>query len=442
MSHFIRQLRARPLRSAVANESKFYATPRTPDEIRVWQLDQFNQIWSGISARIPFYKALVEERKMPPRFESWEQFRQVMPIADRSFVQRKKEELGDPSRPADFVRTTGGSTSEPVQLPAWRSELDFANADAWLARSWFGIDPSDKLFLIWGHSHQLGKGIRGKINALRRDFKDKLLGYRRWSAYDLSESAVRRAGDALLKFRPAWIMAYAVALDQLARVNADRAKEFAALNLKAALASAESFPRRDSAAQIARVLGCRVAMEYGAVESGAIAHQRADSRFQIFWRHWMVDGLPSADVPGAFEIFLTSLYPRKFPLIRYQIGDLITEDPNAPAFDQTFASVLGRCNDYISLPNGTHIHSEAFTHAVKECETVGRFQIAQSGTGKISFRYVAATEDAAVENEIRRRLTIVHPGLKDVAFEHVASLPHTIAGKTRTIVREESNERR
>src|SRR2546423_12776795 len=136
MSHFIRQLRARPLRSAIADESKFYATPRPPDEIRVWQLDQFNQIWSGISERVPFYRALVQERKAPRRFESWEQFRQVMPTAERSFRSRKKEELIDPSHPADFVRTTGGSTSEPVQLPAWRSELDFANADAWLARRW------------------------------------------------------------------------------------------------------------------------------------------------------------------------------------------------------------------------------------------------------------------------------------------------------------------
>lgn len=442
MSHFIRQLRARSLRSAVEEQNKFYATARTSDEIRVWQRNQFNQIWPEISERVPFYRALVQEKRAPRRFESWEEFRQVMPIADRAFVQRKKEELSDPSRPADFVRTTGGSTSEPVQLPAWRSELHFANADAWLARSWFGVDPSDKLFLIWGHSHQLGKGLRGKINALRRDFKDKLLGYCRWSAYDLSETALRSAGDALLKFRPAWIMAYAVALDQFVRVNADRAQEFAALNLKAALASAESFPRGNSAAEIARVLGCRVPMEYGAVESGVIAHQRADSRFQIFWRHWMVDGAPSADIPGAFEIFLTSLYPRKFPLIRYQIGDLMSEDPNAATFDQTFASVLGRCNDYISLPDGTRIHSEAFTHAVKECETVSRFQIAQSGNGIISFRYITATEDAAEENEIRRRLTIVNPGLSDVAFERVASLPHTIAGKTRTIIREEMNERR
>jgi len=334
------------------------------------------------------------------------------------------------------MRTTGGSTSEPVQLPAWKSELDYANADVWLARSWFGIDPGDKLFLIWGHSHHFGRGILGKINAIRREMKDVILGYNRASAYDLSETAMRRAGEALLKFRPKWVMAYSVALDQFARANADRGRELQGLNLKAAIASAEAFPRANSAERIGELLGCPVAMEYGAVETGPIANQHREGKFQIFWRRWFIEGATSAQVPGTFEVFLTSLYPRKFPLIRYRIGDLISDDPNASNFDQTFSRVIGRCNDYVELEDGANIHSEAFTHAVKECEDVASFQVVQANSGKISFRYVATAQHPETESEIRRRLSIVHPELGTIQFERMASLPHTIAGKTRTIVRE------
>jgi phenylacetate-CoA ligase len=246
----------------------------------------------------------------------------------------------------------------------------------------------------------------------------------------------------LLKFRPAWVMGYSVALDQFARSNVDLANELRAINLKAAIATGESFPRSDSVERIAELFGCRVAMEYGAVESGPIAHQRKNGRFQVFWRHWFMEGEPSRNVPGTFEIFLTSLYPRKFPLMRYQIGDLISDDPNATNFDQTFSRVIGRCNDYIELAEGANIHSEAFTHAVKECESVARFQVIQNGSGKIFFRYVATTNDRSIENEIRRRLSIVHPALSKIEFEKVSSLPLTIAGKTRTIFKEETNERR
>ena len=213
------------------------------------------------------------------------------------------------------------------------------------------------------------------------------------------------------------------------------------MNLKAAVATAEAFPRVDSARRIADVLGCRVAMEYGAVESGPIAHQRPDGRFYIFWRNWFIEGTAPSDVPGAFEIFVTSLYSRCFPLVRYRIGDLISEDPNAPQFDQTFSRVIGRCNDYIALSDGASIHSEAFTHAVKECETVARFQVVQTANGKIYFRYVPAANGATDESEIRRRLEMIHPALREIEFQKVASLPQTIAGKTRTIEREESHAR-
>ena len=417
-------------------QRRFYATKRTPDEIRGWQLEQFNKNWSSISEHVPFYVALVREGTAPLRFESWEQFREVMPIIDRETIQKNRANLLDQTRPSGFIRTTGGSTAQPVQLPSWRSELDYANKDVWLARVWFGISPSDKLFLIWGHSHQLGKGIRGRFNALRREVKDMLLGYHRASAYDLSEGAMRRAGKALLRFRPAWIMSYSVALDQFARVNVDLATEFRALKLKAVIATAESFPRSNSAEKIANLFGCRVAMEYGAVESGPVAHQKRDGQFQIFWRNWFVEGAPSANVAGTFEILLTSLYPRKFPLIRYRIGDLISNDPNAAEFDQTFSRVIGRCNDYVELPDGAIVHSEAFAHAVKECEGVGRFQVAQNGTGSIRFRYVPLTNESRTESEIRRRLGLVHPALSGVEIERVASLPLTIAGKSRTVVRE------
>jgi len=153
-----------------------------------------------------------------------------------------------------------------------------------------------------------------------------------------------------------------------------------------------------------------------------------------------VEGEPSPNVPGTFEIFLTSLYPRKFPLLRYRIGDLISDNPNALDFDQTFSRVIGRCNDYIELADGVKIHSEAFTHAVKECDGVGQFQVLQSSDGKISFRYVSVTNDATIQPEICRRLALIHLELQGVEFEKVASLPKTISGKTRTIIRKNADE--
>jgi phenylacetate-coenzyme A ligase PaaK-like adenylate-forming protein len=156
----------------------------------------------------------------------------------------------------------------------------------------------------------------------------------------------------------------------------------------------------------------------------------------VFWRHWFIEGEPSTHVQGAFEIFLTSLYPRCFPLVRYRIGDLISEDPNAAGFNQTFERLIGRCNDCIALPDGGTIHSEAFTHAVKECRFVLGFQVVQNASGTIRFHYLSSANDGTNEAEIRQRLAKIHPNLRDIELKHVTSLPQTIAGKTRSIVRE------
>lgn len=178
-------------------------------------------------------------------------------------------------------------------------------------------------------------------------------------------------------------------------------------------------------------------MEYGAVESGAIAHQRPDGPFVFFWRHWFVEGVAANQVPGAFEIFLTSLYPRCFPLVRYRIGDLLSRNPNDSDFDQTFERVIGRCNDCVELADGTIVHSEAFAHAVKECASVLSFQVVQGRNGNINFNYVRAPQCSTEEPEIRRRLAAINPALQHAALNQVGGIPQTIAGKTRTIVRED-----
>jgi phenylacetate-CoA ligase len=297
--------------------------------------------------------------------------------------------------------------------------------------------PSDRLFLIWGHSHLLGSGLWGWLNGSKQRLKDALLGYDRYSAYDLSERGLRGAAEALLEFEPAYVIAYAAALDRFARVNERHQAAFHRLGLKVAIATAESFPRPDSADFIAGVLGCPVAMEYGAIETGLIAHQRPDGRYVTFWRHSFLEGHESEHLPGAYEILVTSLYPRCFPLLRYRVGDLISANPNDEHFTQTFESVTGRCNDLIVLRNGGVVHSEAFSHAVKEMSSIAGYQVVQSYDGDITLNYVAREPLGPPEmEELRRRLNRINPDLTSIRVARVESLEQTIAGKTRRIFRQ------
>jgi phenylacetate-CoA ligase len=397
-----------------------------------WQLAQFNGQWSQLRLHAPHYRKLAEERRLPAAFSTWQEVQALLPATGRADVRSTAAGMALQTRPADYWRITGGSTAEPVRLPAWKEEAAVASRDVWMARNWWGVTPADPLFMLWGHSHLLGKGWRGKLNGFMRKAKDRLCGYTRVSAYDLSEAALREAGRKLLAARPAWVLGYSVALDRFAKVNADRASAFRSLGLKMAVATAESFPNPQSAGHLSNVLGCPVVMEYGAVETSLIAHQHpADGLFHVLWRSYRVEALPAPEAgEGVWQIAVTSLFPRAFPLVRYRLGDLISPAAGVDV-SEAFSRVTGRCNDTLALADGTLIHSEAFTHAVKECAVVEAFQVVQEPGNSVRVRVVSPSPlSRDQESDIRRRFSLIHPLLTSLCIERVSRLEQTLAGKT------------
>ena len=286
--------------------------------------------------------------------------------------------------------------------------------------------------MIWGHSHLLGNGWKGKLAAIKRGWSDRLLGYYRFSAYDIGESSLLRACDAMLKFKPAMVIGYSVALSRFAEVNFPRRSDLKNLKLKVVVATAEGFPQPDSREKLESLFGCPVVMEYGAVETGVIAHQHPCKKYQVFWQDWLLE----QSSEGQDGLTITSLYPRAFPLIRYALGDRISADTLNSEFDQTFERVEGRCNDSVRLTNGFVIHSEAFTHAIKPCANVRSFQVVHFPSDKLSIQL--ATHLPLLQSDemgIRDRLARILPLAAEVEILQVKQHRQSLAGKTPMILR-------
>jgi len=201
------------------------------------------------------------------------------------------------------------------------------------------------------------------------------------------------------------------------------------------LGTAEGFPSADSVDRLHETFGCPVAMEYGAVETGVVAHTHPSGGYRVFWRNHLVEAV--GDGPTK-RLVVTSLYPRAFSLLRYEIGDEVETESVASgvvAGLAEFRRVIGRCNDYVLLTDGFTVHSEVFSHAIRACAAVRGFQVQQDGDA-ICIHYTATDAlPAEQEGGLRTRLAKVHPGLGAVRLERVASLSQTVAGKTRMIIR-------
>ncbi|MGH8529127.1 MAG: phenylacetate--CoA ligase family protein [Nevskiales bacterium] len=437
MSYVVRWTRTRRRAPALREQAAFYSQPRTSAAIREWQLGRLNQIWQEAYVSSPHYAELKRVHALPERFSSLEEYALRMPILDRPALQREDARFGSIRRAADFSRITGGSTAEPVQIASWRSELRYSDLDYGLAREWFGVKPADRLFLLWGHAHLFGAGWRGTLNRWQRRLKDALLGYHRFSAYDLSPAAMQRAVAALNRFRPDAVIGYSTALEAMAESMLEAGVPLQPYKLKVVIATAEAFRLPDSARRISEAFGCRVAMEYGAVETGVIAHEHPKGGFRVFWRHHLLEGIPSTELPDTYELLITNLFPRCTPLLRYRLGDLVSENPSDPAFDQVFSRVIGRCNDHVQLADGRRIHSELFAHVLRQYPEFQQFQVVQRADGAVALHVVAPLQDGeALFGRLRENLARVHPELARIECRLVDSLPKTIAGKTRRVRRE------
>jgi phenylacetate-coenzyme A ligase PaaK-like adenylate-forming protein len=246
-----------------------------------------------------------------------------------------------------------------------------------------------------------------------------------------------KAAVEMQNFRPDFVLGYSSVLDTFARVNSERRSELRELNVKAVIGAAEGFPFFDSVAHLEDLFNAPVAMEYGSVETNLIAHTRKTGGYEVFWWRYLVELGTSKSPLGGQIAYVTSLYPRCFPLIRYELGDELVCNS---ASDHTvgiheFDRVLGRCNDYVTIPSGDSFHSELFTHAVRGCKQVLGYQLQQSSSEVILALKPGPDFDKSVILRIKYSLLNVDRRLEAVRIVTVADLIRTRAGKTPMVVR-------
>ncbi|MFI4854509.1 MAG: hypothetical protein ACIAQF_05970 [Phycisphaerales bacterium JB065] len=428
-------LRARSIRPLIDEAARSYTRPLDHEQRHAAMLDRLNAVWATAIRHTPRYRKMYEAGTVPERFESLQEYADTVPPLTKQDMRGNTDELTDERRPAENSFTTGGSTGRPTSIPGWHAERQFDLANRWLGRSFYAITPSDSLFLIWGHHHLLGSGWKGKAKGRIRSIKDALLGLTRFSAYDISEERCEEAGRLILRRKPQYIIGYSSTLDLLARTQSHRASEFAQIGLKATIATAEVYPSSDSRKRIAETFGCPAAMEYGTVETGVMAYTHPSGGFRVFWRDHLFElGEPG---PGGGRVLrITSLYERKTPLIRYEIGDEIMPFEGEPLIGPArITSVLGRVNSIVTLIDGKAVHTAAISRAISDREDVRQFQIIDRPDG-LCLKIVAATNEAKPQilNHVRRNLAKLSPTLSEAPVVFVSRIQQTKAGKTPLVV--------
>lgn len=157
--------------------------------IETYQVEKFNEIWADAIANIPFYTEWRKKHNLPAKISSLKEL-MAWPVLTKLELTEDPEKMYR-NYPPDGHTITSGSTGIPLKIPVENGTSIQSNM--WIGRSANGIVPGMRTFLIWGHHHLHGTGLRRIDHKIMREIKDRILSYKRISAYDTSAKAMQKA---------------------------------------------------------------------------------------------------------------------------------------------------------------------------------------------------------------------------------------------------------
>lgn len=367
----VRRIALRRRRAEVERRGRLYAS--IPErEIVPYQDALFRAVWERSLAEQPFYRLWARQHGLPERVDGISDLAVFPPLTKQ--VLREHQDLVFARGSNKRVYSTAGSTGAPVLYPRGRGEALERYAAAYVSRSWWGIEAGDPYVHVWGASHQFGGGLRAAVRVQRRQAYDAVLGAVRLNAYDMTPEKVAEHARTIWRTDPCFIAGYASSVLRIAR-HAKRAGQDPAVltNLRAVLVTSENITEVDRRLLV-EAFDCPVINEYGSAETGAIAASAgATWPLRVLW-----DSIAVTPAPGE-TVHVTTLHPRVFPLINYQLGDVAKDLVVDRGSVLHIGSVEGRAQDELRLrraDGGVLVANIVFpAHVLKALPSISAVQI-------------------------------------------------------------------
>lgn len=326
---------------------------------------------------------------------------------------------------------TGGSTGTPMQFRVDQATQVAREASLMWADSLAGWRPGEKIAMLWGSDRDL-KNARKSWRLHVRWWIEN----RRWfNAFDMGAEELARYHQAMARFKPAILVAYAGAAYALAEYLEQHGTAPSYPQLGVVCSAEMLLPHMRE--KIEKVFQKPVFDRYGNREVGAIAAECEAHQGLHLNEHDMLVEIDSPDpchVPG--PILITYFHNRAMPFIRYDTGDLGLLMPDEPCAcgrtTRRLARIVGRQSDVIRTRGGKQVHGEFFTHLLYGVPGVREFQFVQESMDQYRLRLVGIPHEssprlAQVAKEIEQAVEC--PG--GVAVDWVEQIPLTASGKRR-----------
>jgi phenylacetate-CoA ligase len=285
------------------------------------------------------------------------------------------------------LKTTGGSTGEPVKLFKNPDALARERAATWRAYAWAGIGIGDKQARFWGVPHN-------PKDARKAQIIDFISNRKRLSAFNLTKRSLDDYYQLLLKFKPEYLYGYVSVIRRFCE-HMQQYQLAPIPSVKSIITTSEILTGADKAF-MESVCKVTVFNEYGCGEVGSIAHQCEHGQMHVMSDNVLVEIVDSAGKPTTTgEVVVTDFFNRATPLIRYRLGDFASLSYDTCPCGRTLPilkGIHGRAYDIIKTKSGKAVHPEALIYVFEELQqkhqAFSQFQIIQKEIDQLEVKII------------------------------------------------------
>jgi phenylacetate-CoA ligase len=345
-----------------------------------------------VGSHVPFYRETLRSLGADPRADDpWKIFERLPVIDKKAYRELGKALQSESPRRRPILAHTSGTTGERLEV---RIDPD-ASAYRYLAgfrgRSWWGLEPGDPEFKIWGSGIRTATGPAELAYKLVRRMKDWAIGITLVDPFFQTGEDVERAARLVMRTKPKLVFGYANSVHLLA-----------AHMVRKGLRAGPGWPR--AVGYTAEMLldwqredihqafgGAPLIAEYGSCEAGVMAFQCPQGSMHTSDDIMILETLPLQPGGGASDlgvVVVTDMMATSYPLIRYRQGDLARVGGPPCACGRglgVLRDLTGRMNDRFESPSGGLIDFVVFDQAMKEQTAIRCFKVVERGRGDIVF---------------------------------------------------------
>ena len=330
-------------------------------QLRRWQYESPATLAQREQADLDAY--FDELRRALPIFRDVKRF-QDLPVLDKRYIQEHRSALENPAYRGKRIRKkTGGSTGEPLVYETGSESQSYLWAGIFLAWEAAGYRLGEPVAFLAGSS-LFGTGYKHRVYY-------RLLNATVLSAFDMGRERMQGYLRTLGRGKHRLLYGYASAIHRLARHQLDLGQP-SRTHLRSVICTAEMLTP-GMRADIEAAFGVPCFSQYGCNDAGVSAFECEHRQgFHLISTRSHAEVLPDG------RLLSTDLSNRAMFMPRYDTGDRVRMSSRVcpcgrglPVMDE----VLGRQNDMVVDARGAAVHSEFFTHLLREDNRIQAFQV-------------------------------------------------------------------